>query len=125
MLAAADFDTQGLMKAFAVAPTTANRRTLMYFLRRTMNRLNWEAVIGFRDSPDMLEKALPLRLGVKQNEEEAPPMSIKDMTDEQRVALYVDWCKAIGVDITAEQLLHPEQSQENSNGSDANSTTAH
>ena len=111
MLVAADFDTQGNIRKFAERPTRANRCALRYFLRRVMLRLNWEICSALHGSPDLLAGVMSLRVGAKADMKDAmpAPVNLGDMTEEQRVALYVDWCKAVGVDITADQLMHPEQ----------------
>jgi hypothetical protein len=104
MLVAADFDTHDCIGKFARHPGQAEGFGLEYLLRRTLIRVAWESGIWGGHAHNM-EKTLNMRLGIAPSRGSSDMSNIKNMSAEERVDLYVNLCKAAGVDVSADALL--------------------
>lgn len=104
MLMAADYDTHDCIKAFAMHPGNRELLALEYLLRRTALRLSWDIGVSAPRKSDV-DTIVKLRLGIMHASAAIPPDDIKDMSEQERVALYVQLCKDVGIDLTPEDLL--------------------
>lgn len=105
MLMAADYDTHDCISNYARRRGSLERMSLELLLRRTELRLLWE--LGARATPDTIDRSLSLRLGLDEaaSQVASAATDMKNMTEEERVDLYVNLCKTAGIMVTAEELM--------------------
>ena len=103
MLVAADYDTHDCIGKFARRPHMAESLSLEWLIRRTRLRVAWDAGLA-TTTVDSMRAMIELRLGAH-GEHQASIEDMKDMSEEERVNLYVELCKADGFKVSVDDLL--------------------